>query len=547
MHKDKTAMLVLLAGTLMLINGCEPEEERKDKENVAITVSPAGVFPITKEPTKIRIMVMDNNRVENFATNEFSKWIEEKTNLRIEWEVVPAKSAEQKLSLSLASGNYPDIFLGLNVKPLLQSLYGKDGVFLPLNDLIDKYGTETKKMFDEAPYVKDMITAPDGSIYGLPLINECYHCTMGTKMWINSVWLSNLGLQVPTTVDEFFEVLKAFKERDPNMNGEADEIPLVGATNAPSGNIESFIMESFIESDGNHMFVKDGTIQAAYIQPGWKDGLKYLHKLYDEGLLAAQSFTQDRNQLKQLGDSPNDALIGATPAQNPSVFSSMDKSRWKQYVTVPPLKGPGGWRTAVTNPYGSVAQGAFIITNKARSPEAAFRLADLLYSGEAALRGTVGRPGKEWTWAEETDNGIDGHHARWKQLVSFGKMQNVHWSQTGPSFRSSEWRLSQAADAENPLEVVLYQETKKNYEPFKMDASKVVPPMFFTNDQAEELTDLISPIDNYRREFLARAVMGDADIDAEWDSYVQTLDKSLNLKRYLEIYQEAYDNRLKKS
>ncbi|UQZ86796.1 Lipoprotein LipO precursor [Paenibacillus konkukensis] len=546
MHSTKVAWLALAAGTLLLTGGCKHEAEQPDDDNAAVAVSPAGIFPITKQPATIRIMVMDNNRVDNFATNEFSKWIEETTNLRIEWEVVPPKSAEQKMTLALASGDYPDVFLGLNVNPVLQALYGKDGVFLPLNELIDKYGTETKRVLEEAPYVRDMITTPDGNIYGLPLVNECYHCTQGTKMWINQTWLDKLGLAMPTTTGQFFDVLKAFKEKDPNGNGEADELPLVGATNTPSGSIESFLMESFIESDSSHMFVKDGSIHVAYNQQGWKEGLEYLHRLYEADLLAPHTFTQDRVQLKQLGENPNDAIIGAIPAQNPAIFSDMDKSRWKQYVTVPPLQGPGGWRTAVYNPYGAVTQGAFIITNKAQSPEAAFRLADLLYSGEATFRSNVGRPDKEWSWAEEDDVGIDGHHARWRQLKLPGipgKKQNVHWSQTGPSYRSNEWRLSQAADPDNPLEVVLYQETKKNYEPYRIEKNKIVPPLFFTSDQAEELADLSKPIDRCREDFLTRAVLGDLDIEAEWNDYVQSLEK-LGLSRYLEIYQAAYDRKM---
>jgi putative aldouronate transport system substrate-binding protein len=548
MLKLKPAIvLCLFIGTLPMLNGCDPKEEKTAQDYALgeVRVNPAGVFPITKEPTTLRVMVMDNNRVENFATNEFTKWLEEKTNIHIEWEVVPDKNAQQKLNIALASGDYPDVFLGLGVKPVQQALYGKDGVFLPMNHWIEQYGVETKPMLEQAPYVKEIITAPDGNIYSLPLVNECYHCTQSNKMWINQSWLTKLGLQVPTTTEAFEAVLQAFKEKDPNGNGKADELPLVSATNAPSGTIESFLMESFVESDGNYMFIKDGRIQVAYNQPGWKQGLMYLHSLYSKGLIAQQSFTQDRIQLRLLGENPSAVLIGAIPAQNPTVFNTLEGNRWKDYVTVPPLRGPGGWRTAEYNPYRSVSPGSFIITDKAKNPEAAFRLADLLYSDEATFRGIIGRPEKEWTRASSTDMGMDGNPAVWKQLVNFGKLQNAHWSQTGPSFRTSRWRLSQAIDPNNPLEDVLYRETKNNYEPYRLDVVKVVPPLFFTTEQAEELDTLTKSIEDYRNETVARSIIGDLNIEKEWDHYLQTLDK-LNVKRYLQIYQEAYDTKMKR-
>ncbi|MFH5185012.1 extracellular solute-binding protein [Paenibacillus sp. TAB 01] len=428
------ASAALLIGGVLAMAGCEPKSENplQAKEPASIVVNPAGVFPITNEPTTLRVMVMDNNRVENFATNEFTKWLEEKTNLHIEWEVVPDKNAQQKLNLALASGDYPDVFLGLNVKPVQQALYGKDGVFLPMNRLIEQYGVETKRVLEQAAYAKEVITAPDGNIYSLPLVNDCYHCLLSSKMWINQAWLTRLGLPLPTTTEAFEQVLQAFKDKDPNGNGKADELPLVSATNAPSGAIETFLMESFVQSDTNYMFIENGKIQAAYNQPGWKQGLLYLRELYQKGLIATQSFTQDRNQLRLLGENPAANLIGAVPSQNPSVFSSLEGTRWKDYVAVAPLQGPGGWRTAEYNPYRSVSPGAFIITDKAKSPEAAFRLADLLYSEEAAFRGIIGRPEKEWTWAGPGDVGIDGKPAKWKQLANYGKLQNAHWPRPAP-------------------------------------------------------------------------------------------------------------------
>ncbi|GIP33252.1 ABC transporter substrate-binding protein [Paenibacillus sp. J2TS4] len=532
-------MCVVLSSSLVL-SACGKTEEKGAESSPAGEVNPKGVFPITNEKTTLKVMVKGSNSVENFATNEFTKWLEEKTNIHIEWEVAPNKTADEKLNITLASGDYPDVLLGFAVKPVQQALYGKDGVFLPLNDLIDKYGEYTNQMFEAEPTARDVITAPDGNIYALPMVNDCFHCSMGTKMWINQTWLDKLGLSTPQTTEEFREVLRAFKEQDPNGNGKADEIPLVGATNGPQSKIELFLMRSFIEFDGSGQFLKDGKIDVAYNKPEWKEGLKYLNSLFAEGLLSPQSFTQDRNQLKQMGENPDAQILGAVPSQNPTVFVSMESERAKDYVTIPPLEGPNGVRSANYNPYAATGNGYFVITNKAKNPEAAFRLADFLYSEEATMRGNIGRPDQEWKKADDGELGIDGNPAKWKQLSTFGNVQNVHWAQTGPSLRTSEFRLSQAADPDNPLEIILYNETKNNYEPYKMDASLVVPPMYYTNEQAEEMADITKTITDYKDEMLAKAVIGEIDIDKEWDNYVKTLEK-MKLPRYLEIMQEAYD------
>ncbi|WP_248926915.1 ABC transporter substrate-binding protein [Paenibacillus hamazuiensis] len=555
--KKKLAVTVsALTAAALLVSACSGSktDDKSDKGAAGLVgadqVSEAGVFPITKDKITMKVMIKGSSIVENFATNEFTKWLEEKTNIHLEWEVAPEKSFQEKLNVALASGDYPDLLINMSVSPVQQSIYGKDGVFIPLNPYIEKYGVETKKMWDAVSYAKDLMTMPDGKIYSLPQINQCYHCSYGQKMFINKTWLDKLGLPIPQTTDEFYTVLKAFKEKDPNGNGKADEIPLVGAIGSPSTTIvqtqiDPFIMSAFVEKDFTYKLVKDGKIQVAYNQPEWKDGLKYLNKLYKEGLIAPQSFTQDKNQLQQMGMNPDAEIIGAVPAQNQGNFITIDSPRFKDYVTVPPLKGPTGLRSAPFQPY-YILQGQFVVTNKAKNPAAAFRLGDLLMSEEAVLRSTIGRPGQEWDKAAQGELGLDGKQAKWKQLTTFGKLQNVHWAQAGPSVRTNEFRLSQYADPKNPLESVLYNETKKNYEPYQLDPNKVVPPLFFTDEQSEELATIEKGLADYRNEFFAKAVTGSLDIDKEWNNYLANLDK-MNIKKYLEIQQQAYDSWKKNS
>ncbi|MBN2981469.1 ABC transporter substrate-binding protein [Cohnella algarum] len=512
--------------------------------SAAANLTEAGTYPIVKEKTTLKVMVRGNPLVEDFETNEFTKWYEEKTNVHIEWEVVPEQSLQEKLNLVLAGGDYPDVILGLNVPPSQQMIYGSEGTFIALNDLIEKYGVQTKKLFADKPEVKKAITAPDGSIYSLPEINECYHCSMNQKMWIYKPWLDKLGLDVPTTTGEFYDVLMAFKTRDPNGNGKADEVPLSITNQAWGSPIDAYLMNSFIYNpmygDTKHLFVKDGKLDVAYNKPEWKEGLRYLNKLYEDGLLTSESFTQDNNQLIQLGENPDTVLLGASTGGTTAAFTQLlgDSGRWAEYVTVPPLEGPAGVRYAPNDP-AILVPGTFIITDKAENPEVAFRWADGLYEYEHTLRSNYGRPDTEWREAEADELGINGEPAKWAEVEPFGKVQNVHWAQTGPSLRSNEFRLSAVAKEDNDLEVILYNETKNNYEPYKPTDVSSVPPLFMTNEQATESADLAKTINDYVDEMMARFVLGDADLDKDWDTYVKTLD-NMNLGRLIEIYQEAY-------
>ncbi|WP_217591891.1 ABC transporter substrate-binding protein [Cohnella sp. GbtcB17] len=512
-------------------------------------VAPAGEFPIVKDKITLKVMTGANPAVEDFNTNEFTKYFEDLTNIHVEWEIVPTSAVAEKLNLALASGDLPDVVMMMDVTPEQQALYGQQGVLLPLNDYIEKYGVNTKKMFEESPLVKPTITSADGNIYALPAPNECYHCSMRQKMWIYQPWLDKLGLKMPTTTDEFYNVLKAFKEQDPNGNGKADEIPFSGAPAQSQGStlttsVENFLMNSFTYAPFTRLYVNDqDKVDVPYTKDGWKEGMKYLHKLYAEGLMDPQALTRDPAQLVQLGENPDTVILGAASGPNMSVITQLNgaSGRWKEYVAVPPLKGPGGVQLTQYDPY-QVAPGKFVITKEAKNPEAAFRFADALYDREITLRSTIGEPDVDWRWAEKGEIGLNGEAAVYKDMSSFGVTQNKHWSQSGIAYRPNSLRLGAVASEDNPLESILYKETKDKYEPYRVDVKSVLPPLNLTVDQSQEIADLSKTIYDYTSEMMARFIIGDADVDAEWDKYLKTLD-GMNLKRYLEIYQTAYEAR----
>ena len=153
--------------------------------------------------------------------------LEEQTGIDISWETYPQSAWPEKKSLLIASNDLPDAFFGNGVLTSDEVVkYGSEGILIPLEDYITEENTPNLwKIFQEYPEYKSAITAPDGHIYSLMSFEDGYMVTTNNPIYINKAWLEAVGMDAPTTTEEFREVLKAFKEQDPNGNGQADEIP----------------------------------------------------------------------------------------------------------------------------------------------------------------------------------------------------------------------------------------------------------------------------------------------------------------------------------
>jgi len=519
------------------------------------STEPQETYPLTAEKKTLKVTVASSASVEDFSTNEFTAWLEERTNVHIEWEIVPAANEAERntaLNVRVAGGDYGDVIMNFSPQPTVLQLYGQQGVFQPINDLIDKEGIFTQRAYKDYPLAKTAITASDGKIYGLGQVNDCYHCSMSQKLWINQTWLDNLGLKMPTTTDEYADVLRAFKTGDPNKNGKADEFPLSGSPLAWHGSLDEYFMNSFIYHPGNklRLISLDGKVTPIYTQDAWKEGIKYLASLYKEGLIDPETFTRTTDQLRQVGDGNGgpDVIIGSVPAGwwgEFTTYSSGANGPWQQFTAVAPLKGPAGVQYAGFNAYSAFSNAVFMITDKATDPDLAFKWADSLGHVEVTQRSIFGVLDRDWAWAREGENGIDGEQAWWRSITDIANVptQNAHWSQMGPTFRSTKTRLSQYVSPEaapNDVEVILFNQTKDKYEPYKQPSEMTLPPLYFSPDQAQTVAELTPTIQDYVDQTFAQAVTGQIDIEQVWTDYITTLG-SMGLDNFLSMHQAAVD------
>ncbi|MFD0462567.1 hypothetical protein ACFQY9_12540 [Microvirga aerilata] len=140
--------------------------------------------------------------------------------------------SREAFNLLMASGDLPDIVAGNELRHDFVR-YGMEGAFQPLNDLIEKHAPNLKKFLASNPEIKKAITAPDGNIYWIPYVPDGKYA----RGWfIRYDWLDKLGLKAPQTVDELYTVLQAFRDKDPNGNGQKDEVPSSSVSRTPSSN-----------------------------------------------------------------------------------------------------------------------------------------------------------------------------------------------------------------------------------------------------------------------------------------------------------------------
>jgi putative aldouronate transport system substrate-binding protein len=510
------------------------------------------LFPLTEEPVTFRILATTSTQIEDLETNAFTAWYEEKTNVKLEWEIVSAEEATTALNVRLTGDDLPDIIMGFSASltPELLQLYGSQGIFQPLNAHIDEHGKEIARAFNEYSLFKSSITAADGNIYAFPELNDCFHCQSPAKLWVYKPWLDKLGLAIPTTVDEYHALLTAIKDQDPNGDGANNEIPLTTwiAPTQNAGTFPDYLMNSFGYAPRRPRLLlnAEGAVAAAYTTDYWKAGVKWMAQLYAEGLIPPEALIQDQTQLRGQGNNPDAPIIGSVPGLYPGQFMDIDSvggGRWTEYVAIPPLAGPDGYRQAAHYPYDAFIPDKIVITSACERPDIAVKWCDAFYNLEITMRSQEGNLDEHWRWATPDEVGIDGKPAIWKRLVSWDGSQNFCWRQHAPSYRSSTFRLGEATlpeDADNSLEPILYRESKNNYEPYWHADEWVVPPLFFSAEDSNILADAGASIDLYVEQTVALAIAGQFDIEGQWEEYLGTLEQ-MGLPALLDAYQRTYD------
>jgi putative aldouronate transport system substrate-binding protein len=527
-----------------LLTGCSKKAETAAAGSAGTGTSgipnfnPTG-YPIVNEKITLRVAFNANPELpSDLNTQALSIKTEEATNIHIDWIQIPGAGWTERKNLMLATGDLPDLFEAqLNADDLTR--YGPDGTFIPMQDLIEKYAPNFTRLYEEMPALDAYITAPDGNKYGVARINAGPWMPVNGQGMINKMWLDKLGLAVPKTIDEFYEVLKAFKTRDPNGNGKADEIPLTFST-AGSSTIThigglSWLVSSFGLGIGGNNFnevyagVVDGKVINMAARPEFKEAIAYISKLYQEGLVDVEGFTLTGAEVTaKLNAEPG--IIGYTQIwdKNDSVSNPTNN---KALVYMPALTGPGG-RTPVIyrNPMPGTFRGWGVITKACKYPEAAMRWIDYHYdltNSIELIEGPIGVRVLEnpdgTLYVRTPPDGLSVGQDRFANCRAgglFGMTVNVY---------RTRLKLPSTDEKVQFLDGFLDQLSEKT----------PMMPVYYTGEESTEMAQLQTDMLQYIERRACEWIMN-GKVEAEWDAYLAEMER-VGQKRWLEIKQVAYD------
>ena len=493
------------------------------------------------------VLVQPTGKIVDITTNDFTLWLEEETGVHLDFTVL-SSDAQETVSMMLNSGeNLPDILM-VPLSYVQQYLYGQQGVLLNLSPLIEQNAPRIAQAHRDYPLYTATSTRPDGNIYYISAYEECYHCTGSQKMWINQRWLDNLGLNMPSTTDEFKQTLIAFRDQDANGNGDPnDEVPMSGMATGWHPTMYSYLMNAFIYYAGNQnpMYVQNGTVAASFSTPEWREGMAYINDLFREGLIDENAFVQDQAALQALTTGEH-VLTGAIPEGHTAMFVTIDSPNIFDFAAVPPLKGPNGVQYSAYFPNVAKSGDGIAISSSCSDPEGALAWVDFLFGEEATIRSQYGVMGRDWEYND--DPTILGLHDGQALFHTFGNAPvyastqlTAAWEHTGPFLWVSYIFAGQAVLGGEgyDLEKVLYDATK-NYEPYFPD--EFAMNLSFDGDDAEFMAMNRQLMADFISQSSAEFIIGTRDItnDNDWDAYLTELE-GYGLSQYVEVMQRGYD------
>ncbi len=519
LHKLKRMFAFLCAAALVLSASACGQDKASGGQGVAGDAD--SPYKVSDEPITLSFFYAADNKPfdDNYPVFKEAARL---TNVTLHG-TVPQSNSEggQAFATMMASGNVDDI---VTTSKSSFDKYATSGAFVALDPLIDEYAPDIKKFLDDNPNLRKMITEGDGHIYFLPRFEQG---DAAQGWYIRQDWLDKLGLEQPKTVDEFYEVLKAFRDRDPNGNGEQDEIPYfhrqknLNALYNLMGICTGF---SYNEKTGH---VEHGSYTEAY-----KNAVKTVAQWYKEGLIDREIFTRGNNAREELlgnntggithdwftsTDGYNQKLEGSVPGINFAAFpppADVNGVQWEE--TSRAQSTLKGWGIASSNehPIETIKYFNFWYT------DAGYRLAN--YGVEGTHYDLVdGKPVFKQEFLNTTKSMTE---AWWSDGIALyiGYVQDFD--------AEKQWMSPITVDAFD-----MYVSNKYIREAF--------PLLSFTEDEQKVITAKWSAIETYMKEQEQKWIFGTDDVDATFDQYMAQC-KQLGMDEVLAVYDAAYERYL---
>lgn len=501
---------------------------------VLCMVASLSTMAAAEEPVTLKVLVLPNILTAEVTELPYLQEMAEKANVQIEWESVKADYTEVH-SVMMASGELPDVLLGAGAattSDFAQFSY----LFADMNELLD-YAPNVVKMFEEKPEIRTMVTSLDGAIYGLSKYQRYWPMNMCMQM-INQEWLDRLGLAMPTTWDELYDVLVAFRDQDANGNGDpSDEIPMDWAPGISGFNVTSMVSTYGLPISmyqGMGYYCDDGVAGNFFASDAYRQLIVFLRKCYAEGLINPDVFTQDYTSFQNLARS---GVVGFTFGYD--ILDRIGATLESQYVSVAPLKPSADYTGEVLwendDSMMNYAYPMVSISAQSQHKEAAMRFVDLFFDPYYSMQTLFGSMGTciqdngDGTYAvlPPTDSSVDPGTWKWMNALA----------DNSPMYISDALELALPSDLQKVKALdSVYDEYHAKY------GEKDVWPGPFLKldpDAQVELSNINVDLNSLFTTHFATWISS-GGVEEEWDAYLGKLETA-GLRQALDIYQIALD------
>lgn len=505
-------------------------------------------FPLAEKTTLTGMISYPANTESNPNNRTIFKRLQEQTNVEIKWTAIQGDQWGDKISLAMANVETLTDFIftaGFGDSDLLK--YANQGIIIPLEEYIDAYMPNLRGVFEKYPEYKSMCMDEDGHIWALPWIEQLGSektaiQTIDNMSFINKSWLDFLGLQVPTTVEEFEQVLLAFRDNADKLqaefNIEGSIIPMSCIVN-DGGQDPSILINGFGEGygdadKGRHIAVTDNLeVICAATQQGYKDGIAWLHSLAEQNLIDPEAYTQDWSTYVAKGKSGRYGVCFSWDVAN--------VANLEDWVPLPALTADTRNITPQNGSFTSgFDRGRCVVTAVAKNPALVCAWLDQMYAPMQSPQNNWGTYGE----SDDFDIFVLGKNEAGEDMLQhapLGSASPVEVREAecvgGPLAILDEYYgvyVTCPDDAQYRLDWI-----KDIYTP-DMHTKYVYPNVFMSQEDTEKLSDLQADIQKTINAKKADWIMN-GFTDADWDTYIKELD-AYGMEEYLSIFQKYLDN-----
>ena len=483
------------------------------------------------------------------------KRLEEKTNVHVNWKAIQGDQWGDKISLEMSNlKTLPEFVFSAGFSDTDLLKYAKQGVIINVEEYIDKYMPNLKKVFEQAPEYRTMCTDENGHIWALPWIEQLGYektaiQTIGNMPFINVAWLEFLKLDMPKTVDEFEQVLIAFRDNadalKKEFNIDGDIIPMsciIGSGNEDCRVLTNGFGEGYGDpDDGRHIVVSDDLKVICTAQTeGYRKGVEWLHKLYTEGLIDQEAFTQEWGTYVAKGKSGRYGVCFSWDVANIVTITLDDLIAGKGWQPLPMLKADVLNLTPANGSFTSgFDRGRCVVTANAKNPALVCAWLDQMYD-------PIQSPQNNWgTYGEDDDFDIfemsenaDGEPMLKHTWLGDASPVEVREAECvgGPLAILDSYYdkyVTCPDDAQYRLDWI-----KDIYTP-DMNSKYVFPNVFMSSDDTKTISNLNADIYKCINSFRADGIMNGVT-DASWEKLQNDL-KAYKVDDYLAVFQKYLD------